>query len=121
VSRLILAKRSSVDSNSLPAICPFGLPKRQKSEGARSGEYGGWSTSRSRRILKHDFVNFALRGAALSMWTTNFRPLFSRPSDDRYCAICGAMLSQKYRAVNFSPAGRASITGKPNGDQHFCR
>jgi hypothetical protein len=27
------------------------------------------------------------------------------------------MLSQKYRAVNFSPAGRASMTGKPNGDQ----
>jgi hypothetical protein len=27
------------------------------------------------------------------------------------------MLSQKYGAVNFSPAGRASMTGKPNGDQ----
>jgi hypothetical protein len=51
------------------------------------------------------------------MWTTNFGPVFCRVSDDRCFAICGTILSQKYSAVNFSPVGRASMTGKANGDQ----
>jgi hypothetical protein len=51
------------------------------------------------------------------MWTTNFRFLFCHSSDARFSAICGTMLSKKYRAANFSPVERASVTGKPRGHQ----
>ena len=111
---LILKKSSTADMTSSVQCCfpakwsVFMLGNRKKSDGAKSGEYGGWSTS-----SKPQSCNAAIATTDLYMYVqehypgeTGFQGSEHCNTDGRNVWIAGeSMLKNKPHSVKFDPLG----------------